>query len=80
MADPLKLVALNIVTVVVFVGVAAIMQRRANSPTIRPRNVVEARTFPALRAVGVRGRMLFAILLAIAVAAPWITYLLSNRT
>jgi hypothetical protein len=65
--------ALNVATLVGFVGAAILMVRRARNPNTVPRDEIERATLPHLRSPSPRERLYFAILLGVALSAPWLT-------
>jgi hypothetical protein len=67
------IVIFNVITVLGFVGVAIFMIRRARNPNTVPRDPIERAMLPKLANVGGAEKLLFAVLLAVAVAAPWLT-------
>jgi hypothetical protein len=74
--DAVTILVMNAITVLLFVGVAAYMQRRAKDPNVRPRDFVEVKTLPGLRSPGPKAKWLFWAMVAVAVAAPWVDYLI----
>jgi hypothetical protein len=61
-----------------FVGAAALMVRRARSPGTKPRDELERSTLPRLAKPTFREKALFFVAVAVAAAAPWMTYLLQG--
>jgi hypothetical protein len=75
-SDPstvLQAVLANVVVLVGFIGVAVAMVRRARDPKTIPRDKLEAATLLHLKHPTKREKLYFVVLLAVGLAAPWLT-------
>jgi hypothetical protein len=64
--------------VVAFLAVAYFMVRRARNPNTVPRDEIERRTLPLIKNPSRREKVFFAVVVLVAGAAPWLTYLLER--
>ncbi len=79
--DPITILQAALASVAFAVGfaaVAALMIRRARNPKTKPRDALERTTLPKLAYPTRRERVGFWLAVAVAAAAPWLTFFLQG--
>jgi hypothetical protein len=79
--DPITVVQAAVASAAIaasFLAVAALMVRRARNPKAKPRDELERATLRKLENPTRRERLWFFVAVAVAAAAPWMTYLLQG--